>query len=67
LPNLQLIATQGFCTKNMHKHKYKLQKMIFLDEICGFFCENHGKLEMKKNSVIDGQIVIIQALMGESI
>ena len=32
-----------------------------------FFSENHGKLETKKNSVIDGQIVIIQALMGESI
>jgi hypothetical protein len=41
--------------------------MLFLDEICIFFSENHGKLEMKKNPVIDGQIVIIQALMGVSI
>jgi hypothetical protein len=32
-----------------------------------FFGENHRKLEMKRNSVIDGQIVIMQALMRESI
>ena len=48
---------------------------ICIDIICGkgyfgvkyvFFSENHGKLEIKNNSVINGQIFIIDAfLMNE--
>jgi large exoprotein involved in heme utilization and adhesion len=44
------------------------RSVLFVEETRDiFFSENHGKLETKKNSVIDGQIVIIQAFMGESI
>jgi len=43
-------------TKNIHN--YKLRKRVYWDEIC-VFSENRGNLEVKKNSVIDGQIFII--------